>query len=79
MNLCLCVYQISIGNNYLRGTIPSQLGLLKALETLLLDSNDLSGPLPSELGTLTKIKTIDMSKTFSIDLQSQHINLVTFF
>ena len=44
----------------LKGTIPSELGTLSALNSLILSSNALSGTIPSELGFL-KLTRIEIS------------------
>lgn len=44
-----------MGNNYLRGTLPSEIGLLSNMEKLYLDVNKLEGQLPSEIGLMTSL------------------------
>jgi len=46
--------------NALVGTIPSEIGKLKYLESLLLQSNNLSGTIPSELGLLTNLQQLEL-------------------
>ncbi len=48
-------------SNGLRGRIPSQLGQLDQLQTLVLWGNSLSGPIPPELGNLASLETLDLS------------------
>ena len=47
---------LRLGNNNLRGEIPSELGSLPNLETLYLYDNQLSGEIPSELGSLSNLE-----------------------
>eukprot|EP00592_Proboscia_alata_P022547 CAMPEP_0194423884 /NCGR_PEP_ID=MMETSP0176-20130528/23154_1 /TAXON_ID=216777 /ORGANISM="Proboscia alata, Strain PI-D3" /LENGTH=954 /DNA_ID=CAMNT_0039233351 /DNA_START=11 /DNA_END=2875 /DNA_ORIENTATION=- len=47
---------LHLNANRIRGTIPTQLGLLTRLETLELDTNTLEGTVPDDLGTLSKLK-----------------------
>ena len=49
------VTELSLGSNQLSGPIPSELGNLANLDTLVLDSNQLSGPIPSELGNFANL------------------------
>ena len=49
------------GGNNLRGTIPSELGNLTALEELRLSNNFLTGPIPSALGRLTELEVLRLS------------------
>ncbi|CAN0383216.1 unnamed protein product [Ascophyllum nodosum] len=49
-----------MGDNKLSGAIPSELGELSALKTLLLHRNQLSGAIPSELGGLSALKELDL-------------------
>ena len=51
-----CVTELSLGSNQLSGPIPSELGNLANLDTLVLDSNQLSGPIPPELGNLDNLE-----------------------
>ena len=45
-----------------RGTIPSELGLLTGLTTVLdIQDNQFSGLIPTELGLLTKLPELDMN------------------
>ena len=49
------VRSLSISNNALTGTIPSELGNLTNLTGLYLNNNSLSGTIPVELGNLTNL------------------------
>ena len=55
------VTNLSLGWNYLSGTIPPELGNLTNLTQLFLDGNQLSGSIPTELGNLTKLTYLDLS------------------
>jgi Leucine-rich repeat (LRR) protein len=52
------VASLDLRFNGLSGPIPSELGGLAELETLILFRNRLTGPIPSELGNLAKAKLI---------------------
>ncbi len=64
---------ISLFENDLVGTIPSELGLLTALEYLYIYTNRVTGVLPSELGLLTnlvefKVNSNELSGTVPTEL-----------
>lgn len=50
------VTSLSMRNNGMAGTLPTQLGLLAHLETVYMFSNSISGTLPTELGLLTSLR-----------------------
>ena len=52
---------LSLANNGLSGTIPTQLGDLTNLQTLSLSGNSLSGTIPTQLGDLTNLQTLSLS------------------
>jgi len=52
------VTAIELGNNNLIGTIPSQIGNLNKLVTLVLNDNNLTGAIPSEIGNLGELKLL---------------------
>ena len=52
------VTSLSLGNNGLRGQIPSELSDLTNLTSLSLSSNGLSGEIPSELSDLTNLTSL---------------------
>ena len=56
------VIGISLNSNGLAGSIPSELGLLSALETVTLSSNSLTGEVPAELGNLSEMTFLDLSQ-----------------
>ena len=49
-----------IGPNF-NGTLPTLLGNLRNLESLVLEGNGLTGTIPSELGNLDRINALDLS------------------
>lgn len=55
---------INLSNNNLTGMIPSELGDLVSLTSLLLNNNNLSGSIPSSFGDLTNLTEIDISDNF---------------
>lgn len=55
------VLSLHVGQNYLNGTIPSELGLLTNLEHLDIFENEFTGSIPTELGLCTKLKGMDLS------------------
>lgn len=65
-------------NSLLTGSIPSELGMLTALESLSLDFNDLSGSIPPSLGSLTNLKLlwVGNNKTLGGPLPATLSNLV---
>ena len=50
------VTDINLYKNILSGTLPSALGDLRELKSLILTSNQLTGEIPAELGNLTKLE-----------------------
>ena len=60
----------------LRGTIPTELGALIKLRTLVLSRNELTGPIPSELGNLSNLTTLDLdNNTLSGPIPPELANL----
>ena len=55
------VTKLNLGENQLRGTIPTQLGGLANLQTLSLWGNRLNGTIPAELGGLANLHTLDLA------------------
>jgi hypothetical protein len=47
--------------NELNGTIPSELGLMTAMERLSMYENELNGTIPSELGLMTAMTGLSIS------------------
>ena len=52
------VVRLHLGGNDLTGPIPTELGSLADLESLLLGGNDLTGPIPTELGSLADLESL---------------------
>ncbi len=52
------VTKLSLFNNSLSGTLPSELGSLSNLQVLSLNFSSLSGTLPSELGSLSNLQEL---------------------
>ena len=54
--------ELKVGTSRVRGTIPSEIGLLTRLEVLEVDNNGmLEGSVPTEIGALTALRTLDLS------------------
>jgi hypothetical protein len=54
------------------GTIPTELGLMTNLETLLLFDTSLTGSIPSELGLLTNSSELLLLGSMCFDVQHVH-------
>jgi hypothetical protein len=54
--------------NRLRGSIPTELGLLTNLKELVLFANTLTGGIPTEIGMLTKLEYLDLGKCIEHDV-----------
>jgi hypothetical protein len=52
---------LSLGHRNLRGTLPSELGLLTTLKRLYLPDNHIVGSIPTDLALLTKLESIHIS------------------
>lgn len=50
------VIRLTLNNNNLVGTLPSEIGDLSRIEEFQLDNNNLSGSIPTEIGNLTNIE-----------------------
>jgi Leucine-rich repeat (LRR) protein len=51
---------LDLSANYLKGTIPTEIGALRNLQILRIGGNGLEGGIPSEIGLLTMLgKSID--------------------
>ncbi|XP_028090215.1 probable leucine-rich repeat receptor-like serine/threonine-protein kinase At3g14840 isoform X7 [Camellia sinensis] len=57
----LPLVNISLLGNRITGSIPSQIGNITTLNSLILEFNELSGDLPQELGNLSSITRLDLS------------------
>ncbi len=62
------VLSIDLRSNRLVGPIPSELGRLSSLTSLLLSNNELAGPIPSELGQLSRLEHLDLSDNLLTDI-----------
>jgi Leucine-rich repeat (LRR) protein len=49
---------IAMNNNYLEGSIPSEIGQLTRLQKLSLSSNDLTQDIPIEFGMLSDLQVL---------------------
>ena len=56
------VTHLSLRNNGLSGSLPSQLGKMEALQVLSLDRNSISGNLPTQLGNLSNLTRLSMNR-----------------
>ncbi|KAK9185287.1 hypothetical protein WN943_025642 [Citrus x changshan-huyou] len=74
------VTSLTISDLGLAGTIPSHLGNLSSLQTLVLSRNWFSGTIPKEIGNLTKLKELhlDYNKLQGIN-QNHKVLFVLFF
>ncbi len=55
------VVAIALGNRGLNGRIPSALGGVSALETLVMNSNQFNAQIPSELSQLTSLRILELN------------------
>ena len=58
---------LSVSQNDLTGTIPSELGLLQQLTLLNLGMKDLRGEVPSTLGMLTALEYLGLELMFDLN------------
>jgi hypothetical protein len=79
----ICLYQtcrvthIELPSYKLTGTIPSEIGNLVTLESLIANDNALSGNIPSEIGNLSMLKNLYLNhNAFSGHIRSEIGNLV---
>ena len=62
-SICVCCTEyFDLGQNDLNGTLPSEIGLMTELESLVLSGNGFFGALPSELGQLTRLLGLFLDK-----------------
>jgi Leucine-rich repeat (LRR) protein len=52
------IEELSLGSNFLTGTIPTELGTLSNLIVLNIGRNTLEGTIPSEIGQITTLRDI---------------------
>ncbi|ONK57801.1 uncharacterized protein A4U43_C09F4230 [Asparagus officinalis] len=57
----MILIHVLFDDNKLTGSIPSTLGLVKALEVVRLDRNSLTGPVPTNINNLTKVAELHLS------------------
>ncbi|MCK4344242.1 MAG: SBBP repeat-containing protein, partial [Bacteroidales bacterium] len=70
------VTEISLSNNNLTGTIPTEIGNLINLTSLILNVNELSGSIPSEIGNLINLSQLVLSSNqLSCSIPSEIGNL----
>eukprot|EP00752_Nemacystus_decipiens_P006981 g6262.t1 len=55
------VVKLHLAENNLRGSIPTELGDLRALKELYLEDNQLTGTIPKELGKLTALQGLSLA------------------
>ena len=60
---CLDVFVFLADTNVFTGSIPTEIGRLTNLETLILDGNLLSGNIPSTVGNLSSLNYFGLSKS----------------
>ncbi|EEF49325.1 LRR receptor-like serine/threonine-protein kinase RPK2 [Ricinus communis] len=58
---CSFLRHLKLSNNFLKESIPKEIGKCKYLRTLLLDGNILQGPLPAEIGQISELRILDVS------------------
>ena len=66
------IVSLTLRDNKLTGTIPTEVGLLSKLETIHAFGNKLSGTLPTQLGALSRLRIVSAySNTFSGAIPTQ--------
>lgn len=58
------VTSVYLPQNNVKGTLPTEIGLLSSMKLLRLNSNELSGNLPSELSKLTNLVDLQLNHNF---------------
>ncbi|CAN6561048.1 unnamed protein product [Malus baccata var. baccata] len=53
---------IDLSSNNITGSIPSEIGQLQLLQSLLLDDNNFSGNIPDQISNLKKLEVLNLSK-----------------
>jgi len=53
---------IHLGEEGLRGSIPTEVGMLSQLTTLRLNSNDITGSIPTEVGMLSQLIVLQLQE-----------------
>ena len=72
------VTSLTIPDLGLTGTIPSYLGNLSSLQTLVLSHNWFSGTIPKEIGNLTKLKDLRLRYNKLQGINKNHKVLICF-
>ena len=68
---------LSLQDNGLSGTLPSELGSLSNLQRLELAWNSLSGTLPSELGDLSNLQELSLENPPYVETQISDVYAIT--
>jgi len=61
------ITRMSLGHNVLRGSLPSEIGILSASEYLVLSYNFITGTIPSEIGMLSSLTILELSHYHGYD------------
>ena len=69
------VTELQLYYNQLTGTVPPEIGNLKSLKSLYLDSNQLSGPLPAEIGNLDQLQILRLGNNQFNSIPAEFTNL----
>ena len=77
MSLLQSLVILDFESNLLYGTIPSTLGEMKTLESILLGFNELTGTIPSELGALENLKILDLQSNMLTGTVPEEIKSMT--
>jgi hypothetical protein len=68
---------LDLSFNQISGSIPTNLGNLNNLQSLLLNNNQLNGTIPSEFGNLTSLGFLNLAQNLLIgDVPASFTNLV---
>lgn len=62
LSIITTLFSSSRRRDLIRGTIPTEIGLLTAVRVLDLSGNTLIGPLPSQLGRLRRLVELSLQK-----------------
>ncbi len=67
--MCVPVEFVNMRSSQVNGKIPTELGRLGKLETLLLEGNWLSGTIPNQLGNLVNARKSDFIRCTATEYQ----------